>query len=222
MMFYRIASALLGYPDADLRAALAEIGQAVATGADIESEERAVLDRFIVELDGRNPTAAEEEYVRTFDMVPEHSLSLTHHLIGADRNRGPAMIGLTEFYGSHGFEIAEKELPDYLPLLLEFVSLLDVAEGKAFLARWNKVLRQLRANLAEADSPYADLIGLIEKRSRLAATDDDCEIVPAVPKTDPCLDDGDFDPPVTWTGPAAASPCASSTQPAAGTEIWRR
>ena len=145
----------------------------------------------------------EEEYVRTFDMVPEHSMHMTHHLIGEDKNRGPALIDLGEYYKGYGFELnAEaKELPDYLPLMLEFVSLLDAEEAKLFLSRWTKVLRQLRVNLEDGGSPYADLIQLVEQRSQLvAAPDDMVEPVPAV-KTDPCLDDGDFDPPVDWSSP---------------------
>lgn len=205
MMFHRIVSALFAYPDATLRAALPEIAAAIATADDITTAERASLGGFVAQLTVSDPISAEEDYVRTFDMVPEHSLHLTHHLIGEDKNRGPALIDLTEFYKEHGIEIVEKELPDYLPLMLEFISLLEVEEGAQFLSRWNKVLRQLHANLAEAGSPYAKLLSLIEARSCLAVADDVEEaIVAAMPKTDPCLDDGDFDPPVNWSDPAVA------------------
>lgn len=213
MMFHRIASALFAYPDAELRAALPEIAVAIATADDLSPAERSSLGGFIAALTVSDPTGAEEDYVRTFDMVPEHSLHLTHHLMGEDKNRGPALIDLSEYYKQHGIEITQKELPDYLPLMLEFISLLDVEEGKQFLARWNKVLRQLQANLVEAGSPYADLIGLVEARSRLAEVVDDEEVVAAAPTTNPCLDDGDFDPPVNWSGPAVAlapGACASS------------
>lgn len=213
MMFYRIVSSLLEYPDADLRAALPEIQAAVAGADDIGPEERSVLAAFLDKLTARvtsEPLVLEEDYVRTFDMVPEHSLHLTHHLIGEDKNRGPALIDLSEFYKEHGFEIMEKELPDYLPLLLEFASLLEAEEGQSFLSRWNKVLRQLHANLAEADSPYAALIGVIEARSRTPEAGDAKEAPRAARRTDPCLDDGDFDPPVNWSEPAA---CASSRTP---------
>jgi len=214
MMFYRIASSLLEYPDEELRAALPEIQAAVVSQDDVTPEERATLLGFIEKLTARvtrEPLVIEEEYVRTFDMVPEHSLHLTHHLIGEDSNRGPALIDLGEFYKSYGLDISAdaKELPDYLPLMLEFVAMLEEDEAKLFLSRWTKVLRQLRVNLEEGGSSYADLIRLVELRSQLvAAPDDMVQPTPAV-KTDPCLDDGDFDPPVDWTSPPKVnSPCS--------------
>lgn len=206
MTLFRIASALLSYPDAPLRAALPEILEAIERADFVSAEERAVLAGLVDRLSAADPVSAEADYVSTFDMVPEHSLHLTHHLIGEDRNRGPALIDLTEFFKAHGFEVREKELPDYLPLLLEFVALLGAEEGLPFLARWNRVLRQLRANLADAKSPYAELIGLIETRSRPAGADDAADATPAAKRSQPCLDDGDFHPQVSWSAPAACAP----------------
>lgn len=202
MLVHRILSVLLGYPDAELHTALPEIAATVAT-ADLSTDERAALDAFIIWISHNDPTASEEEYVRTFDLVPEHSLHLTHHLMGEDKNRGPALIDLAEYYKAYGIEIVKKELPDYLPLVLEFTSVLDGEEGRMFLSRWNRVLRQLQANLAAADSPYAPLVGLLEARSRLVEASGEL-VTPAAGKTDPCLDDGDFDPPVDWSAPPAA------------------
>ncbi len=210
MIFNRIVSALLGYPDAALHAALPEIGDLIAGEASLSGSERAVLGGFVRTLAASKPLVAEEDYVRTFDMVPEHSLHLTHHLIGEDKSRGPALIDLAEFFKSHGVEIKENELPDYLPLLLEFASLMAPEEGAAFLSRWHKVLRQLHANLADAQSPYAALIGLLEARSRAAGAEDDARPVTAVKRSDPWQDSGDFNPPVNWSEPAA---CAFSLAP---------
>ncbi|MDP2751244.1 MAG: nitrate reductase molybdenum cofactor assembly chaperone [Rhodocyclaceae bacterium] len=202
MTFYRIASALMGYPDASLRDDLPEILTAIHTegaAGGMTDGERHSLSGFCERLSGSDPLVSEADYVRTFDMTPEHSLHLTHHLIGEDKNRGPALIDLTEFYREYGVEITEKELPDYLPLMLEFVSTLEAEEGRLFLSRWNKVLRQLVANLTEASCPYAELIGLIEMRSRLVDTD---ITIAATPRTDPLQDDGDFDPPIHWAQPS--------------------
>ena len=215
MMFYRIVSTLLEYPDAELRAALPEIRAAATSADDITPEERSVLLAFCDVLEARvtrEPLVLEEEYVRTFDMVPEHSLHLTHHLIGEDKNRGPALIDLGEFYKGYGVDITAeaKELPDYLPLMLEFVSLLEAEEAKLFLSRWTKVLRQLRANLDEDASPYARLVELVELRSQLVAAPDDLEAPQAAVKTDPMLDDGDFDPPVDWSSPPRLEPMRSN------------
>ncbi|MCC6716072.1 MAG: nitrate reductase molybdenum cofactor assembly chaperone [Gammaproteobacteria bacterium] len=203
MSFHRIASALLGYPDAALRAALPAIAGAIEREEGLAAGEREVLARFVERLSAADSLSAEEDYVRTFDMVPEHSLHLTHHLIGEDKNRGPALIDLTEHFREHGLEIIDKELPDYLPLLLEFVSLLEEEAGRSFLSRWRKVLRQLRANLAEAGSLYADLVGLIEARGGGLGAGGDMSAPRPAQRTDPCLADGDFDPPVSWSAPSA-------------------
>ena len=178
----------------------------VTSADDIGPDERSVLAAFLDKLEvrvTREPLVLEEEYVRTFDMVPEHSMHMTHHLIGEDKNRGPALIDLGEYYKSYGFELNEdaKELPDYLPLMLEFISMLEADEAKLFLSRWTKVLRQLRVNLEDGGSIYASLIHLIEQRSQLVAAPDDMEEPKPAIKTDPCLDDGDFDPPVDWSSP---------------------
>ncbi|MBV2235569.1 MAG: nitrate reductase molybdenum cofactor assembly chaperone [Sterolibacterium sp.] len=215
MMFYRIVSSLLEYPNAELRAALPEIRAAVVGADDISPEERSALAALLDQFDAQclqQPLALEEEYVRTFDMVPEHSLHLTHHLIGEDKNRGPALIDLGEYYKEFGLNISEdaKEIPDYLPLMMEFVSLLDADEARLFLSGWTKVLRQLRVNLQEAGSRYAVLIELIEARSQLlAASAEQVDPTPDI-KTDPLLDDGDFDPPVDWSSPPALNrPCSA-------------
>ncbi len=212
MIRYRIASALLGYPDAELRAALPQI-RAALDAAQLPAAEHATLSALIAHLAGGNSTHAEETYVQTFDMVPEHSLHLTHHLLGEDRNRGPALIDLAEFYRAHGWEISGKEIPDYLPLMLEFIAQLDTEAGRFFLSRWNKVLRQLGANLAAADSPYAPLIRLLEAHSRLVAASEEID-TPAVATTNPCLDDGDFNAPVDWSAPPPlAGGCPGQSHP---------
>lgn len=207
MTFYRITSALMGYPDAALRDDLPEIFTVIQMKGSMTDDERQVLSRFCERLSSSDSTESEADYVRTFDMTPEHSLHLTHHLIGEDKNRGPALIDLTEFYREYGVEITKKELPDYLPLMLEFVSTLELEEGRLFLSRWNKVLRQLTANLNEAGSVYAELVGLVEARSRWVVTGD--IDIAAIPRTDPLQDEGDFDPPVNfnWAGATQASPC---------------
>jgi len=101
-------------------------------------------------------------------MAAEHSLHLTHHLFGEEKTRGPALIDLAEFYRSYGFEPDAKELPDYLPLMLEFASTLERAEQRVFLGDVLKVLTVLATNLEKSDSPYAPLIRIVENHSALA------------------------------------------------------
>jgi len=169
-MFYKLLAKLLDYPDAALFAELPKLHGVLRQG--FEAGEWLVLERFMKELCAGEMTDAQAAYVQTFDLTPEHALHLTHHLFGDDKNRGPALIDLTEFYKEYGLTMAANdgstnELPDYLPLMLEFSAQLDASEARMFLSQWSKVLNQLASNLEEAQSPYAPLIRLVERRSQL-------------------------------------------------------
>lgn len=167
MLLYKIASALLEYPDQELKSAMPEIAELLQNDA-ISEDERSTLKKFMQWMDAQDMTELQAGYVQTFDMAPEHSLHLTHHLFGDDRGRGPALIDLTEYYRGFGLEADAKELPDYLPLILEFASTLEEIEAKVFLGQTVKVLTQLATNLETAESPYAPLVRMIEKRGQLA------------------------------------------------------
>ena len=185
-MFYKLTSKLLDYPDANLLAAIPELREEInhGSGRNIEAAEWLVMDRFLNYLSGLDATEAQATYVQTFDLTPEHALHLTHHLFGDDKNRGPALINLTEFYKEYGLEMRtadatkaandelvddgkSNELPDYLPLVLEFAAMLETDEAHQFLSQWSKVLNVLAKNLEEAGSLYAPLIRLVEQRSLL-------------------------------------------------------
>lgn len=164
-MLYRLLAKLLDYPDADLMAALPETRARL--NRDLDPDGRRVIAEFLGHLSALDLTEAQAAYVMTFDMVPEHSLHLTHHLFGDDKNRGPALIDLTEFYKEYGLELASNELPDFLPLVLEFAAQLDEEEACMFLSQWTKVLKVLAGNLEENKSPYAPLVRLVENRAQL-------------------------------------------------------
>lgn len=175
-MFYPLLSKLLDYPTLELMEALPELRATLRQG--FEATEWIVLDRFMKELSEQDLTEAQGAYVQTFDLTPEHALHLTHHLFGDDKNRGPALIDLTEFFKEYGLELVigegaandedhVNELPDFLPLVLEFTAQLETEEARVFLSQWSKVLNQLAGNLEEAGSSYAPLIRLVEQRSQL-------------------------------------------------------
>lgn len=163
-MFYRLLARLLDYPTAEVQAALPEIW---AQLDNLPEGERKVVGNFLAHLHWEDMTEWQALYVRTFDMIPDNALHLSHHLFGDDKNRGPALIDLSEFYKEYGLELAANELPDFLPLMLEFADQLSPEEAKMFLSQWVKVLNQLAQNLEKVESPYAPLIRLIEQRSQL-------------------------------------------------------
>jgi nitrate reductase delta subunit len=170
MILYTVLSRLLDYPDPDLKANLTVIRQALAEEKRIDEHERSVLNRFLEHCQNESLMQLQQGYVQTFDMVPEHSLHLTHHLFGDDRGRGPALVDLSEHYKGMGLEPVKNEIPDYLPLILEYVGTLDEMAARLFLADAGKVLTVLAANLESADSRYAPLLRLVEHRGRLAQT----------------------------------------------------
>lgn len=169
MSIYKIISVLLDYPDQALIDHLEEVRDAIECSAAIDGTEREALHAFLGHLSSRTLTELQAAYVNTFDLTPEHSLHLTHHLFGDDndRNRGPALIDLGELYKEYGMEVAANELPDYLPLILEFVATLDESEATAFLADAHKVLAVLAENLSKAASPHAPLVTIVRGRATL-------------------------------------------------------
>lgn len=167
MRIYKLLSVMLEYPDQELIAHLPELRSETDACIDMDDTERTAVKRFLAHLQGTSLTELQADYVKTFDLTAEHSLHLTHHLFGDDKNRGPALIDLGELYKDYGVEVVTNELPDYLPLILEFAAYLDDGEASVFLADANKVLGVLTDNLKKAGSPYAALLSIIEGRATL-------------------------------------------------------
>lgn len=168
MSFYSITARLLDYPDAELMDHLNEILEVAEGDETISIEEREVIAELVAWMKLHDLIGIQEVYVQTFDTTPEHDLHLTHHLFGDDRGRGPALVELAEHYKGAGLEVAPGEIPDYLPLILEYISTLDEVQACVFLGDAAKVLVILAENLEKAGSPYAQLIRLIEQRGHLA------------------------------------------------------
>lgn len=121
-----------------------------------------MLSAFLAWVKEQSLLDWQAQYVRTFDLNPDHSLHLTWHLFEEqDRRRGLTMAGLAEFYTSQGLIPVQGELPDYLPLILEYVSTLPADQGQRFLQQCRQALSALAQNLGRAESPYAPLIELL-------------------------------------------------------------
>ncbi len=158
-ILYRLLARLLDYPDQALAARLKEIGKLLG---ELPESARPVLAAFLAWAGNRPLTDWQGEYVRTFDLNPDHSLHLTWHLFEEqDRRRGMTLAGLAEFYANQGLAIARRELPDYLPLILEYASTLPPEQGRTFLKQCQQALLTLAENLSRAESPYAPLVRLL-------------------------------------------------------------
>lgn len=167
MQIYKMLSVLLDYPDQELLDHVGELREQTGCCIDINEDERTGVLCVLDYIAGLPLLELQAAYVQTFDMTAENSLHLTHHLFGDDKNRGPALIDLGELYKDYGVESVTNELPDYLPLILEFAAYLDDNEAMVFLSDAKKVFAVLAENLRKAESPYAPLLSIIENRATL-------------------------------------------------------
>lgn len=152
---FRALSALLGYPTAELVAAIPEIREVLSKEGVIGSRELAALQPIFDELESRELYALQERYVDLFDRSRALSLHLFEHVHSESRDRGQAMVDLAALYQRHGFSVASRELPDFLPLFLEFLSLVELDEAGRLLGNAAHVLDVLGQRLAQRGAPYA-------------------------------------------------------------------
>ena len=144
-------SLLLHYPDQALLDHLAE----VQTVTDAESDiKRGRLDALYQHLGQGDLYLHEENYVALFDRGRGTSLYLFEHVHGESRDRGQAMVDLLTMYGESGFDLPPGELPDYLPVFLEYLSQLDADKAKALLMEVTHLVRNIGENLAKRGSHY--------------------------------------------------------------------
>jgi nitrate reductase delta subunit len=153
---FKLLSVLLRYPDERLVAARDELAAAVA--ALPRSPQRDSLQRFVAYLAATTRGELERRYVETFDLRRRSGLYLSYYLHGDTRKRGMALLRLKRLYVAAGLELASGELPDYLPLVLEFAALAPDGAGETLLREHRPALELLRAGLRDGGSPYADLL----------------------------------------------------------------
>ena len=163
-MHFQAFSALLSYPEQDLLDALGEIRAALATDPAIAAQ----IEPLIAHLEAGDLISLQEEYVATFDRNPSHSLHLFEHIHGEDRARGQAMVDLMEEYKAHGFEPVCEELPDYVPLFLEFLAQCEPDEATRLLGDAVHVLHYVAGKLQGNGSEYAGVLQAVVSLSPVA------------------------------------------------------
>lgn len=194
----RVLAALLGYPDAQLRSHLSEMCELLRDEQAVSPSRRTELDRLMDALRQADPLEAESDYVELFDRGRSTSLHLFEHVHGDSRDRGPALIDLGQTYETAGLILAEGELPDYLPAVLEFVSTQPPREARAFLAEMAHIFNAIFGALQQRDSAYASVLGaLIELAGETAK--------PVAPAAEPSLDE-------SWAEPAVFDGCSTQGQ----------
>ncbi len=154
MLVLRALGALVSYPGAEIRAALPEIAQIVSDAALLSEADREPVLSLIATLGIGDPMETEERYVELFDHNRATSLHLFEHLHGEARDRGQAMVELKHVYEQGGFDLSSRELPDYLPVVLEYLSCRDLPEARDMLGDCADILRSIGQAVARRNSPY--------------------------------------------------------------------
>jgi nitrate reductase delta subunit len=161
MRTFKALSALLSYPEADLTAALPEIRAILRVEGLLPADHVAALAPLVEDLAARDLFDLQERYVFLFDRSRSLSLNLFEHVHGESRARGQAMVDLLETYRAGGYDLAGSELPDHLPVLLEFLATRPVAEARAILRDAGAILAALAERLRRRDSIYAPVLGAL-------------------------------------------------------------
>ena len=157
----RVLARLLSYPDAALREHLPGMRQALHSDNTVPAARMAELDALMANLERGDALENEAEYVQIFDRGRATSLHLFEHVHGDSKDRGPAMIDLAQTYEKAGLFLAPGEMPDYLPVVLEFVSTQPPKEARAFLGEMTHIFNAIFSALQQRQSTYASVLGAL-------------------------------------------------------------
>jgi nitrate reductase delta subunit len=157
----RVLARLLAYPDAALRADLPDLRAALHADQTVPAQRLAELEALISTLERGAALDHEAHYVEVFDRGRATSLHLFEHVHGDSRERGPAMIDLTQTYEKAGLFLGPDEMPDYLPVVLEFVSTQPPKEAREFLGEMAHIFNAIFNALQQRQSPYAAVLGAL-------------------------------------------------------------
>lgn len=167
-----IVSRLLEYPDAALWQHQQEMFEAIAASKNLPKEDAHALGIFLRDLTTMDPLDAQAQYSELFDRGRATSLLLFEHVHGESRDRGQAMVDLLAQYEQHGLQLNSRELPDHLPLYLEYLAQLPQSEAVEGLKDIAPILALLSARLQQRESRYAVLFDLLLKLANTAIDSD--------------------------------------------------
>ncbi|UCH49794.1 MAG: nitrate reductase molybdenum cofactor assembly chaperone [Betaproteobacteria bacterium] len=166
-MFLKAISGLLTYPQGQLISALPEIALLIENEPDLSAEHKNALMALVNELSQDDLLSSQETYVEVFDRGRATSLHLFEHVHGESRDRGMAMIDLRNTYEKAGLVLHANELPDYLPVVLEYLSTRSENEIRELLGDCAHILRKVGEALLDRGSHYsavfATLLALVDE-----------------------------------------------------------
>ena len=206
MQTLKVLSALLTYPTAELQDAVPDIETVIENDLLLPRAVRQQLDVLLEELATLDLLDLQERYVLLFDRTRSLSLHLFEHVHGESRDRGQAMIDLKNMYEQNGLFMNQAELPDFLPMFLEFLATRPPVEAAHLLGQPAHILAALAERLAQRRSPYEAVFRALVAFASAAPDAREVTAVLDEPDPDPAdlaaLDAAWEDEPVTF-GPSA-------------------
>lgn len=157
----KIIALVLSYPGAELQNASSDLVSAVNVDTMTTASQKRQLTQLIDDIAQRDLYEAQERYVHLFDRSRTLSLHLFEHVHGESRDRGQAMVDLVAMYEQNGLAIDAKELPDYLPLFLEFLSILPEHAARELLGETVHILSAIGERLKKRESIYANAFSVL-------------------------------------------------------------
>ncbi len=189
-MTLRTLAALLGYPSEELKAHVGELRMAIENERLLSSAERDRLEPLLRALETDELLDLQAAYSELFDRSRSLSLHLFEHVHGDNRERGQAMIDLGQQYLSSGFFLEANELPDFVPVFLEFASCLPPSEARETLGQPTHVFAALAERLDKRQSLYA---GIFHALVALTGVRPDIEALAEIDQNTPAEDPKEID-----------------------------
>lgn len=165
MKTFKTLGLLLTYPEGSVYKASGEIIALLRSEGVLPEKSVKRIEQFLANQKSKDLLEVQEDYVETFDRGRAHCLHLFEHLHGESRDRGQAMVDLSDTYASKGLYINNNELPDYLPLFMEYLSRCTFEEASGLLGEAIDVIAMIGAKLKKRKSPYAEVFAAIEALS---------------------------------------------------------
>jgi len=181
---FKVLSALLSYPTAELQQAVPELRECLAREGIVTGQQRRALHSVLDELAYNDLYDLQERYVLLFDHTRSLSLHLFEHVHGESRDRGQAMIDLKAQYEKSGLVPDADELPDFLPLFLEYVAMLPAEAARETLAQPAHIFAALAERLRKRRSPYEAVFRALVALSAAKPKDDEVSALLAEPDPD--------------------------------------
>ena len=211
MISFKALGALLDYPTPELQIALDEVEQAIVEERALPAGELDGVRALIERLRRSDIMDAQEYWIGLFDRSKRLALHLYEHSYGESRDRGQAMVNLALTYRMNGFELNAAEMPDYLPLFLEFLSVIPEVHARRYLTDAIEIIEALRIRLEERDSTYAAVLAALVTLASRDVDDAEVEAILAGEPEDPAdleaLDKEWAEEPVDFSAGSALKDC---------------